>query len=49
MSNVDSNHRDLIIVHICCLCDFSLLRYEEDDLSAASLFTRNLYNIVENL
>ena len=27
-----------VIVHLRCLCDFSLLRYEEDDPSAACSF-----------
>ena len=36
VNNVDSDHGDLIIVHLRCLCDFCLLRYEEDDPSAAS-------------
>ena len=27
MNNVDSDHGDRVIVHLCCLCDFSLLRY----------------------
>ena len=29
MNNVDSDHRDPVIIHLCCLCDFSLLSYEE--------------------
>jgi len=33
MNNVNSDYGDLIIVHLHCLCDFSLLRYEEDDFS----------------
>ena len=40
LNNVDSDHRDLIIVKLRCLCDFSLLKYEEDDLSAACSFRR---------
>ena len=35
---VDSDHGDPVIVHLRCLCDFSLLRYEEDDPTAACLF-----------
>ena len=31
MNNVDSDHGDPVIVHLRCLCDFSLFRYEEDD------------------
>ena len=31
MNNIDSNHVDLIIIHLRCLCDFSLLRFEEDE------------------
>ena len=40
MNNVDSDHGDPVIVHYCCLCDFSLLRYEEDDPSVACSFRR---------
>ena len=40
MNNVDSDHGDPVIVHLRCLCDFSLLIYEEDDPLAASLFRR---------
>ena len=49
MNKVDSNHGDPVIVHLRCLCDFSLLRYEddfsllryeEDDPSAACSFRR---------
>ena len=29
MNNVNSNHGHLIIIHLCCLCDFSLLRYDD--------------------
>ena len=38
VNNVDSDHGDPVIVHLCCLCDLSLLRYEEDDPSAACSF-----------
>ena len=38
VNNVDSDHGDPVIVHLRCLCDFSLLRYEEDDLLAACSF-----------
>ena len=40
VNNVDSDHGDPVIVHLCCLCDFSLLRFEKDDPSAACLFRR---------
>ena len=40
VNNVDSDHGDPVIVHLRCLCDFSLLRYEEDDPSAACSFHR---------
>ena len=39
MNNVDSDHEDHVIIHLRCLCDFSLLRYKEDP-SAASSFCR---------
>ena len=38
MNNVDSDHRDPVIVHLRCLCDFSLLRYEEVDPLVACSF-----------
>ena len=40
MNNVGSDHGDPVIVYLCCLCDFSLLRYEEDDPAAACSFRR---------
>ena len=40
VNNVDSDHGDPVIVHLHCLCDFSLLRYKEDDASAAGSFHR---------
>ena len=40
MNNVDSDHRDPVIVHLRCMRDFSLLRYEEDDPSAVCSFRR---------
>ena len=39
-NNVDSDHGDPVIAHLRGLCDFSLLRYEEDDPSAACSFRR---------
>ena len=39
-NNVDNDHGDPVIAHLRCLCDFSLLRYEEDDPSAACSFRR---------
>ena len=36
MNNVNSDHGDPVIVHLRCLCNFSLLRYEEDDPAADS-------------
>ena len=39
VNNVDSDHGDLIMVHLRFLCDFLLLRYE-DDQSAAYSFHR---------
>jgi len=38
VNNVHSDHRDPVIIHLCCLCDFSLLRYKEDDQLAACSF-----------
>ena len=40
VNNVDSDHGDPVIVHLRCLCDFSLLRYKEDDPSTACSFRR---------
>ena len=40
VNNVDSDLGDLIIVHLRCLYDFSLLRYKEDDPSVACSFRR---------
>ena len=40
VNNVDTDHGDPVIVHLHCLCDFSLLRYEEVDPSAAGSFRR---------
>ena len=40
MNNVDSDHRDPVIVHLHCLCDFLLLRFKKHDLSAACSFGR---------
>ena len=40
MNNVDSDHGDPVIGHLRCLCNVSLLRYEEDDPSAAGSFRR---------
>ena len=40
VNNVDSDHGDPVIVYLRCLCNFSLLRYEEDDPSAACSFRR---------
>ena len=40
VNNIDSDHGDPVIVHLRCLCDFLLLRYEEDDLSAIGSFRR---------
>ena len=38
VNNVDNDQGDPVIVHLHCLCDFSLLRYEEDDPSVACSF-----------
>ena len=38
MNNVDSDHGDPVIVHLRCLCDFSLLRFEKDVPSVAGSF-----------
>ena len=40
MNNVDSDHGDPVIVHLRCLYDVLLLRYEENDPSAACSFHR---------
>ena len=40
VNNVDSDHGDPVIVHLRCLCDFSLLRFKKDDPSAAGSFRR---------
>ena len=40
VNNVDSDHGDPVIVHLRCLCDFSLFRFEKDDLSVAGSFRR---------
>ena len=40
VNNVDSDHGDPVIVHLRCLCDFSLLRYEEDDPICSHFFDR---------
>ena len=38
VNNFDSDHGVPVIVHLRCLCNFSLLRYKEDDPSAAGSF-----------
>ena len=40
VNNVDSDHGDPVIVHLRCLCDFSLLRYKQDAPSVACSFRR---------
>ena len=40
VNNVDSDYGDPAIVHLRCLCDFSLLRFEKDYSSAACSFRR---------
>ena len=40
MNNVDSDHGDPVIVHLGCLCDFLLLRFEKDVPSVAGSFRR---------